>query len=166
MIIGSLVRKIKQKFKRQLLKRVARADLRVSLDFKDIGPPGPLINNIFIKLCKIRGFFNIDDLSHFHIIFSMQSVFGIKGDMLEIGSYHGRSTAAIAGYLRNGEKLHVCDTFLLDAEDYYDDKPSPKTLLENVLSVHNNCTEEKIVIYECLSSDLQLELELPIQSDN
>ncbi len=70
--------------------------LRESTKFSDIGEAGPLITDIFEPLKDIPGWFNVDDCGHFYLTLSLQSVWSIKGDLLEIGSYHGRSTAVMA----------------------------------------------------------------------
>ena len=36
---------------------------------------------------------------------------GVVGDIFEIGVYHGKSAALLAAFLRNGERLGVCDLF-------------------------------------------------------
>ncbi len=118
--------------------------------------PGPLIP-LFSRLRTIPGWFTYDDCVHFHLLLSMQQMMGVSGDMLEIGSYHGRSTACMAAYLQAGEKLVVCDAFEQDTDDTYADKPSPARLRRNLLAVHPALDWEQIDVRACLSRDLQLD---------
>lgn len=134
-----------------------RTELATSIDYHYIGPSGPLINTIFSRINNIPGSFNVDDLSHFHLVLSLQSLFGIKGDLLEIGSYHGRSAALMANYLKKDEMFHICDAFLILTEDYYRNKPTPEQLINNIKSINDSEIENKIVIHECLSDNLQFD---------
>ena len=84
---------------------------------------------------------------------------GLRGDLLEIGSYCGRSTALMGGYIREGERLFVCDAFEANTDDPYEDKPSPEALMANLIKVNGEAIRNKIVIHNCLSNDLQLEAE-------
>ncbi|MFA6215724.1 MAG: class I SAM-dependent methyltransferase [Patescibacteria group bacterium] len=152
-----LPRSIRKKFKDFLHWFHWSADLKTSQRYSHIGSCGPLITDIFCKIKDIPGSFNIDDCAHFHLILSLQTVFGLKGDLFEIGSFHGRSTAVMARYLADGECIHVCDAFQLETEDYYDGKTSPAELLKNILAVNPHLTKQRIVVYKCLSSNLLLD---------
>ena len=116
----------------------------------------PLITDDFERIKSIPGWFNLDDCTHFHLILSLQSKLGLGGDLLEIGSYHGRSAALLAGYLNEGEKLVVCDTFEADVEDYYPDPASPEILSQNVLRVNSQLDPARIEVNACESRDLDL----------
>lgn len=133
-------------------------DFRKSLAYEHVGPQGPLLRDVFAKINHVPGAFNVDDAGHFHLVLSMQSVFGITGDLLEIGSYHGRSTAVMSHYLRGREKIHVCDAFTADTDDKYQNKPTPEALLANVQRVTPGIGD-RIVIHACLSNDLRLPAE-------
>jgi hypothetical protein len=63
--------------------------LRESTSYFDIGEPGLVITELFRKVQDIPGWFNVDDCGHFCLVLSFQFVMGVKGDLLEIGSYHG-----------------------------------------------------------------------------
>jgi len=131
--------------------------LRVSTAFSDIGEPGPLIKDMFESLKEVPGWFNVDDCAHFHLILSLQSAWGFKGNLLEIGSYHGRSTAVMAHYLAPDEKIVICDAFESDTDDHYDDKPSPGKLTANIFRINKTLKKEQIDIHPCLSSELHLD---------
>lgn len=139
------------------LARLSRrcCDLRTSLRYSDVGPHGPLIKDLFSRLRDIRGSFNVADCSHFHLVLSMQSAFGIQGDLLEIGSFHGSSTAMMARYLANGEALPVCDAFELIAPQHpHESRPTPTDVLANIRSVKPLLARHRVTIYACLSTDL------------
>lgn len=47
----------------------------------------------------------------FYLVDAVQRREGITGDLFEIGVHHGRSSVLLAGLLRDGERLQVCDLF-------------------------------------------------------
>lgn len=89
--------------------------------------PGPLVS-LFEEIKLLPGYFTYDDVVAFTLLLHIQSVSGVTGDLLEIGSYHGRSTAVIARCVRPGERFIVCDTFDRPAEETYPNPPSPDAL--------------------------------------
>lgn len=135
------------------------AHLRESTSYADIGEAGPLIKDVFSRLKDIPGWFNVDDCGHFFLVLSYQSAMGIKGNLLEIGSYYGRSTALMAKCLEPGERIVVCDAFELDTDDDYGNKPSPENLISNIERVNQKMEKDRIVIHKCLSNDLYLDAE-------
>lgn len=118
----------------------------------------PLVKEVFNKIKDIQGWFNIDDCSHFKLLLSMQTLMGIKGDLFEIGSFHGRSTAMMAWCLEEDENIHVCDAFEEHTDDFYENKPSPKRLIANIKKVNPSLNINKIVIYQCLSNNLTIDI--------
>ena len=127
-------------------------------DIIDLAPesrPGPLVD-LFSRIRTIPGWFTYDDCVHFHLVLRMQELMGVQGDMLEIGSYHGRSTACMAVYLRPDETLVVCDAFAQTTDDVYPDRPSPAQLQQNLLSVHPHLDWQQVDVRVGLSRDLQL----------
>ena len=48
---------------------------------------GNIITDVFEKIRRMPGWFNVDDCAHFTLILEMQSRFGLVGDIFEIGSY-------------------------------------------------------------------------------
>ena len=120
-----------------------------------IGTKGALVTEVFEPVQAIPGWFTLDDAAHFHLILETQSQNGLKGDMLEIGSYHGRSAAVMARSLRAGEALHICDAFESTTDDHYADKPTPEKVRANVLQLSPTLEHSQIVIHECLSDDLE-----------
>ncbi len=133
--------------------------LRESTTYADIGVAGPLVVDLFSRIKDVPGWFNLDDCGHFYLLLSCQSAMGVKGDLLEIGSYHGRSTALMAACLRPKERIVVCDAFESDTNDYYSDKPSPEVLISNLERLSPELKKDRIIIHKCLSNDLQLDAE-------
>ena len=115
------------------------------------------VTQLFRRLRKIPGWFTVDDCSHFHVILRMQSLTGVKGDLLEIGCYYGRSTGAMLGHLNAAEQLIVCDAFdTLKTEDDYDSYPSVTDFLRGLADVHPQADLSRVNVNECLSSSLKL----------
>lgn len=61
-------------------------------------------------------FFSLDRAAFSHLL-SSQSAAGVTGDILELGSYLGRSAVLLGDHLRPGERLTVCDLFDSEAGD-------------------------------------------------
>jgi hypothetical protein len=143
-----------------LIKRVFKTselDLRNTTSFHELAVLGPLAIEVFDKIKTIPGWFNFDDCTHFHLILILQSLFGIRGDLLEIGSYHGRSTALMSRYLNDGEKIVVCDAFESETNDNYVNKPSPELLIGNIRKLNPTIDLSEVLVYQCLSHDLSLD---------
>lgn len=135
-------------------RRTPRDYLRTSTRAEHIGGTGA-VARLFEQVDAVPGWFNLDDAAHFWLVLQMQESLGTTGDVLEIGSYHGRSTAFLASCIQAGERLVVCDAFESDTEDSYQDKPSPERLRANVARVRDDLGE-RLVVHHCLSTDLQL----------
>lgn len=118
--------------------------------------PGFLTTDVIAKLRDINGYFNEDDCMHFFLVLRMQSELGKRGDMLEIGSYFGRSTALLAYCLQPSERLVVCDSFRAPTEDQYSEKPTEQDLLDNILKINPTFDARVLVIHSCLSTELSL----------
>jgi predicted O-methyltransferase YrrM len=115
------------------------------------------VTRLFHRLRRIPGWFTVDDCAHFHVILQMQNRTGVGGDLLEIGSYYGRSTGAMFGHLKPGEKLIVCDAFdTIRTEDSYSSFPTVKEFLRNIVDAHPGADLSRIEVHECLSSALTL----------
>ena len=116
------------------------------------------------KMGDIYGAFHHPDPYVFEAISANQSERGVAGDLLEIGSYQGRSAIVLGYLLGEGETLHVCDSFpvpnaedpdfLAHTIDWYE--PYSQTIFEeNYLRFH----EELPTIYPHTSLELAGELE-------
>src|SRR5262249_46227209 len=93
--------------------------LRGDITFAEGAEPGPLAVEIGAKIRNIPGWLTTDDLGHFALILRLQSAFGLRGDIVEIGTYYGRSAAALAHFLEPGEQLVLCDLFHAANRDHY-----------------------------------------------
>jgi hypothetical protein len=120
------------------------------------------LTNIFDKITEIPGFFTVDDCAHFSLILATQSALGVRGDVLEIGSYYGRSTAAIASAMKPDEVLVVCDLFELDGSDVdysLTNKPvhSPDGVRQHIVNVCSPASMPQLEIHQCFSSAIPIE---------
>lgn len=138
-------------------RRTPRDYLRTSTNAEHIGAVGA-VAALFERIDAIPGWFNLDDAGHFWLVLEMQSLLGLHGDLLEIGSYHGRSTAFMAACVRDRERIVVCDAFETETEDKYRDKPSPELLQANIARVRDDLGE-RVVVHACLSDRLELAAE-------
>ena len=117
------------------------------------------------KMGDIHGAFHHPDPYVFEAISADQSERGVVGDVLEIGSYQGRSAIVLGYLLGKGETLHACDSFrapnaedpdfLARTIDWYETY-SQTIFEENYLRFH----EELPAIYPHTSLELAGKLEL------
>jgi predicted O-methyltransferase YrrM len=90
---------------------------------------------LFSRVAFIPGFFNYDDAQHFSLIFGIQAASGVKGDLMEIGTWKGRSAAFLASFLGENDRLVLNDVFSAPATDKYSEYPSVASVRENILVV-------------------------------
>jgi hypothetical protein len=86
------------------------------------------VAELYDEIKILPGYFTYDDIVAFTLILRTQTISGVIGDILEIGSYHGRSTVVIGLCVQPGERFIVCDTFERPGEETYPDPPSPEGL--------------------------------------
>ncbi|MFJ1703047.1 class I SAM-dependent methyltransferase [Kitasatospora sp. NPDC088346] len=65
----------------------------------------------------VPGWFFKTDQEVFGWLLTRQAERGISGDLLELGTYLGRSAITLGGHLQEGETFTVCDLFDSDAPD-------------------------------------------------
>ena len=111
---------------------------------------------IYERVARVPGYFNADDATHFALVLGMQNFAGPSGDILEIGTWFGRSAGYLATFLRRGERLVVCDAFKRETKDKYDKRPSQQDLRRNVKLIAPAFDLDALVVHDCLSSDLRL----------
>jgi cephalosporin hydroxylase len=111
---------------------------------------------VYQRVETVKGFFGIDDATHFSLVLGLQNVTMPPADILEIGTYFGRSAGFLAQYIRPGERLHVCDAYTRETEDGYLDRPTVEIFLRNVETISPGTDPSQIVIHDCLSNDLVL----------
>lgn len=69
------------------------------------------------SLHDVPGWFYRADILLFDWFLRRQQTAGIRGDLLELGSYMGKSAVLMPAYLENDESFTVCDLFGSDAPD-------------------------------------------------
>ncbi|MEQ8966067.1 MAG: class I SAM-dependent methyltransferase [Azospirillaceae bacterium] len=146
---------VKDFLKTKVLPRL-RTDLRTTDEEKILGRKGFILETFSAAIRPIWGAFSVDDAMHFSTVLNMQRMYGIAGDILEIGTSFGRSAALIGMWVGPEERLHLCDAFDLPTEDSYRSKPTPEIVIGNVTRA-SAITPEQIVIHRCLSDDLALD---------
>lgn len=60
---------------------------------------------------SVPGWFHRLDLNLFEMLLAAQPLEGVSGDLLEIGTYHGKSAIAMGYGKRDHEELIICDVF-------------------------------------------------------
>jgi predicted O-methyltransferase YrrM len=111
---------------------------------------------IFGRASAVPGYFNADDAIHFALVLGMQNMQGPPGDILEIGTWFGRSAGYMAAFLQPGERLVVCDAFVRETEDHYEGRPTEQALRANIRAIAPLHDPAALVIHNCLSSELKL----------
>jgi predicted O-methyltransferase YrrM len=97
-----------------------------------------------------------DDVVHFLLVLRMQSALGVKGDILEIGAYYGRSAAVLAYGLSSGERLLLCDPFEGETAYHYE-RPPTRSAVEHTVSLLSTAgSEGRLEIFEGFSTGLDL----------
>lgn len=79
------------------------------------------------NLSKVPGWFDHIDQEVFDVVLTLQNK---PGNILEIGSYLGKSAIYLGKFLRDSETLHVCDIFDLP--------PTNEKNLEEILNSYNS----------------------------
>lgn len=141
------------KFRVQNLRLKGRLDPN-SVTFARDARPGQTAE-MFRQITDVPGWFTYDDAAHFSLALRVQSALGVRGDILEIGSYHGRSTAFLAACLQDGEVLTVCDPFQI-GDVYVEDPPTPDGLRRNVARAVPGFDQAQLEVREAYSTDLDL----------
>jgi hypothetical protein len=127
-------------------------DLRTDPTFCEGAEPGPLV----VRLETIPGWFTLDDCAHFALVLKLQSAFGLLGDLVEIGTYYGRSAAILARFLQRGERLVLCDWFGAAPRALHEVPPTPALLRENLFALNPTLREEQLELHEGASHTLRL----------
>lgn len=117
--------------------------------------PGDALQ-LYLRAEKIPGFFNYDDAQHFQLVLRMQALMGITGDLLEIGSWKGRSASFMSFFVQPGERLIVSDVFSLPANDVYPEYPSVEEVKKNILKINPDIASSQLMFLEGNSASMQL----------
>lgn len=121
--------------------------------------PGPLVTDIAPRLGAIPGWLNLDDAAHFTLVLGAQRAAGIRGDLLEIGCFHGRSAALLALHLAPRERLVLVDVFDLPGDEPYGDRPAPEGVRANLARACPGLDQERVTILRADSRTLTLPAE-------
>lgn len=81
-----------------------------------------------IKIRKMTGWFDEEDLQLFDFVMTKVNSEGYLGDVAEIGIYYGKSLAKLASYNRTNEKVVGIDSYIKTREQF-------NKIIENVESV-------------------------------
>jgi hypothetical protein len=116
---------------------------------------------LFAELSEVPGWFTYDDLAAFLLVLRSQSAMGVAGDVLEIGTYYGRSTCALARGLDAEQQLIVCDPFLgYRAEE---SGPTEAGLRAVVQKTNPGLDPGVLVVHAAMSRDLELPPEVRLR---
>jgi hypothetical protein len=130
--------------------------LRTDTTFAAGAEPGPIAVAIAERVREIPGWLTVDDCGHFALVLRLQTAFGLTGDLLEIGTYHGRAAAALAHFLADGERLVLADFFQGAPPGLYPDPPTPEGLRRNLRAACPSVTDDRIEIHAGPSAALAL----------
>ena len=152
-----MLSRIINRLRRRLLRTQygRRFDSRHRMHLAEGAQHGPAAA-LFQSISAIPGWFTFDDTVAFSLILDSQRALGIRGDILEIGSYHGRSTVVLAAHLAPGERLLVCDAFESETSDHYGNRPTAEKVRANVARIAGRAAADALDIYEGLSTSLTL----------
>lgn len=76
---------------------------------------GKLDNRLDLE--QVEGWFYAADQALFRWFLECQDALGVTGDLVEVGTYFGKSAIVLGAYVRPGETLTVVDLFGTDAPD-------------------------------------------------
>jgi hypothetical protein len=115
--------------------------------------PGDAIS-LFNKVEVIEGFFNYDDAQHFHLMLKMQEIYHTTGDLMEIGTWKGRSAAYISFFVQSNEQLILLDAFSKPASDKYPEYPTIDEVSANITNLNQNIDLSRIIFIQGNSSEI------------
>jgi len=124
--------------------------------------PGEAIS-LYNRVESIPGFFNYDDAQHFWLLLKMQEAIGIEGDLLEIGTWKGRSSAFMSYFVKGDQRIFLVDVFSAPAKDKYPEYPSIDEVRGNLFKVNSSVLPNSLVFISGNSSQLQLPKDLRLR---
>lgn len=107
-----------------------------------LGRASALYNQVEI----IPGYFDYDDAQHFALLLNVQCALGIAGDIMEIGTWKGRSAAFLSFFVNNNERLILNDVFSSPATDKYPEYPSVEMVQRAILAMNPDIAEQILFI--------------------
>lgn len=106
---------------------------------------------------KVEGWLEDLDCLVIHALLVYQSNNFVKGDLLEIGVYQGKSAILLGMHLEESEKLHVCDIFdnhTDEANQHEIDTSYSQFSLDLFLKNYLKVLDSSPEVYSCASSEL------------
>jgi len=101
------------------------------------------------EICKLKGWLEPRAINLFEHLGIVHARNNINGDILEIGTYHGKSTCALGQLLVDKEVLHAVDTFVgYNRKEFF---------LDDFKSNWNRFVTRNIEIHKCKSDELDFE---------
>jgi Methyltransferase domain len=126
--------------------------LRTDTTFAPGAELAPRVREVWDVASALPGWFTVDDCAHFALVLELQAALGVRGDLLEIGAYHGRAACVLAYHARAGERVVLCDRFDT-CGDAYPDQTTPERLRA---AVTRSNPRAELEIQACDSSALAL----------
>jgi predicted O-methyltransferase YrrM len=114
------------------------------------------VTETFNSVRDIPGYFTYDDAAHFVLLLRMQTRLGVRGDLLEIGTYYGRSTAVLAAELGSEERLLTCDPYEGETAYGYSAPPTRDAVVRSVSTLSSAASDGRLEMFVGFSSDLDL----------
>jgi len=124
--------------------------------------PGDALQ-LYLRVEKIPGFFNYDDAQHFQLALRMQALMGVTGDLLEIGSWKGRSASFMSFFVQPGERLIISDVFSQPASDVYSEYPSVEDVKTNIIKINPDINSSQLMFLEGNSSSMKLPTDVKLR---
>lgn len=100
------------------------------------------------EIFKLKGWMDRRAIDLFEHIGVTQARNDINGDILEIGTYYGKSTCVLGQILNPNEKMHAIDTFIGYAEQ--------ESFLKDFKINWDRFATKPIEIYNCKSDDVEI----------
>lgn len=110
---------------------------RLADEFSEAYQRGSLLERLLRIDATINGSLMHEDALVFSALLQHQSIMGLSGDLLEVGTLNGKTAAVLGLSLAPGESLHVCDLFdveVLGANDAYKRHASEADVRRNILA--------------------------------
>lgn len=144
-----------RRFAKRVLNKLAGAQAASPEWLVALARPGPE-TELFTRASRIPGFTAPDDAQHFALILKQQALMGMRGDVIEIGTWFGRSAAILAAHLGEGERLVAIDAFQEQTQDRYSDRPTVSGFKAAIADVLPDLRLDRVVVIAGDSRSVEL----------